>query len=284
MDNVVFKQSVMGFNRTQVLEYIDTLVKQLKDQESEYTQRKQELEAEVDSLYSKCAENRQDLALTVEKIKELSDELDFFKKNNEELKGQIEHYKNLILSKDGEIVNLKKNTFSLQTRVDLLSAENEGWKKRQDKIGETLIEANLKAEEIIRNAEAKAEATKKSIEAQAAQLSGDVVNIKEEIYRVEKQLEESFAKLQHAMTTLDSSAKTIEQQVDEYKNRIDALETSLSDIAEGCAAGENGHNAQFKDKKLASLADTYSVKAVPKPVQKKSLTDSVLETITKIIG
>ena len=163
MDNVVFKQSVMGFNRTQVLEYIDTLAKQLKDQENEYMTRKQELEAEVGTLSAKCAEKRQDLELTVEKIRELSEELDFFRKNNDELKGQIEYYKDLIMSKDGEIVNLKRNTFSLQTRVDLLSAENDSWKKRQDKIGETLIEANMKAEEIIRNAEEKAFLTKKYI-------------------------------------------------------------------------------------------------------------------------
>lgn len=280
MDNIVFKQSVMGFNRTQVLEYIDTLAKQLKDQESEYTQRKQELEAEVDSLSAKCAENRQDLSLTVEKIKELSTELDYFKKNNEQLKTQIDHYKNLILTKDGEIVDLKKNTFSLQTRVDLLSAENEGWKKRQDKIGETLIEANMKAEEIIRQAEIKAQETKKSIEVQAAQLSSDVVNIKEEIARVELQLEESFTKLQSAMETLDQSAKTIEQQVDEYKNRIEVMETSLPEKLE-IAEGEKSA-AVSKDKKLASIADTYSVKAVAKPV-KKSLTDSVLETISKIL-
>ena len=276
MDNVVFKQSVMGFNRTQVLEYIDTLAKQLKDQENEYMTRKQELEAEVGTLSAKCAEKRQDLELTVEKIRELSEELDFFRKNNDELKGQIEYYKDLIMSKDGEIVNLKRNTFSLQTRVDLLSAENDSWKKRQDKIGETLIEANMKAEEIIRNAEEKAFLTKKSIEEQAANLSADVVNIKDEISRVEKQLEESFAKLQHAMTTLDASAKTIEAQVDEYKNKVEDMETTLPEVCE--------EETVSKDKKLASLADTYAIKAVPKPVQKKSLTDSVLETIAKIIG
>ena len=46
-NNVVFKQSVMGFNRTQVLEYIDTLVKQLKAQESEYTEKQKELEEKI---------------------------------------------------------------------------------------------------------------------------------------------------------------------------------------------------------------------------------------------
>ena len=104
MDNVVFKQSVMGFNRTQVLEYIDTLVKQLKEQETEYTNKQLALQDEIDRLSSKCAENKQDLTLTVDKIKELSVELEYFKKNNEELKNQIDYYKNLT----AKLLNLKR--------------------------------------------------------------------------------------------------------------------------------------------------------------------------------
>lgn len=274
MDNVVFKQSVMGFNRTQVLEYIDTLVKQLKEQENEYTQKQKELEDEISSLSAKCAENKQDLALTVDKIKELSIELDYFKKNNAELKTQIDHYKNLILTKDGEIVSLKKDTFALKTRCELLTAENESWKKRQDKIGECLIEANMKAEKIVRNAEAEAEQVKQQMVEQTQALKGDVINLKEEIARVEAQLEQSFAKLQHAMETMDSSSKTIEQQVDEYKAKIEAIETeSKAELPK----------SQSKDKKVASLADTYAVKVPAKPA-KKSLTESVLDTIAKIIG
>lgn len=274
MDNIVFKQSVMGFNRTQVLDYIDTLVKQLKEQENEYTQKQKELEDKISSLSEKCAENKQDLSITVEKIKELSVELNYFKQNNAELKSQIEHYKNLILTKDGEIVNLKKDTFSLKTRCELLTAENESWKKRQDKIGECLIEANMKAEEIVRNAEAEAEQVKQKMAQQTKALKGDVVSLKEEIARVEAQLEQSFAKLQTAMETMDSSAKTIEQQVDEYSTRIDAIETESKPVTPP---------APSKDKKVASLADTYAVKVPAKPV-KKSLTDSVLDTIQKIIG
>lgn len=273
MDNVVFKQSVMGFNRTQVLEYIDTLVKQLKEQETEYTNKQLALEEEIDRLSSKCDENKQDLTLTVDKIKELSVELEYFKKNNEELKLQIDHYKNLILTKDGEIVALKRDGFALKTRCDLLAAENESWKKRQDKIGEYLIEAEVKAESIVKEAEAKAKETKKSMEAQAAKLSRDVVDLKGEISRVEAQLEQSFAKLQKAMETMDSSARTIEEQVDSYKNKIESIKTRVDD---------EGNPVASKDKKVASLSDTYAIKA--RPVQKKSLTDNVLETIAKIIG
>ena len=273
MDNVVFKQSVMGFNRTQVLEYIDTLVKQLKEQETEYTNKQLALQEEIDKLSSKCEENKQDLTLTVDKIKELSVELDYFKKNNAELKTQIDHYKNLILTKDGEIVSLKKDTFALKTKCELLTAENNSWKKRQDKIGECLIEAEMKAEAIVKAAEEKAEETKKSMEEQASKLSRDVVDLKGEITRVEAQLEQSFAKLQKAMETMDSSAKTIEEQVDSYKAKIEDMDTRVVE-ARNAKTAEN--------RKPQHTVGTYAVKS--KPAQKKTLTDSVLDTIAKIIG
>jgi len=272
MDNVVFKQSVMGFNRTQVLEYIDTLVKQLKDREEEYAQKQQEYQQEIETLASKCQENKQDLTLTVDKIKELSVELEYFKNNNTELKNQIEHYKNLLLTKDGELINLKKDNFSLKTRCELLTAENDSWKKRQDKIGECLIEAQLKADEIIANAHWQAEETKKSMEAQAAKLSKDVVDIKGEIARVEQQLEQSFAKLQKAMETMDSSAKTIEEQVESYKAKVEDINTSVPAPKQ----------VNSEKRKPQNTLGTYAVKA--KPVHKKTLTDSVLDTIAKIIG
>ena len=274
MENVVFKQSVMGFNRTQVLEYIDTLVKQLKDREDEYAQKQQEFQNEIDTLTSKCQESKQDLTLTVDKIKELSVELEYFKNNNTELKNQIEYYKNLLLTKDGELISLKKDNFSLKTRCELLAADNDSWKKRQDKIGECLIEAQIKADEIIAQAHWQAEETQKAMAQQASKLSKDVVDLKSEIARVEAQLEQSFAKLQHAMETMDTSAKTIEEQVDSYKAKIDDMDTSVVEP-------ERSKTVVGKAKTTNTIG-TYAVKA--KPVQKKTLTDSVLDTIAKIIG
>lgn len=273
MDNVVFKQSVMGFNRTQVLEYIDTLVKQLKDREDEYAQKQQEYQQEIESLTSKCQENKQDLTLTVDKIKELSVELEYFKNNNTELKNQIEHYKNLLLTKDGELIEVKRENFSLKTRCDLLAADNDSWKKRQDKIGECLIEAQIKADEIIAQAHWQAEETQKAMAEQASKLSKDVTDLKGEIARVEAQLEQSFAKLQKAMETMDSSAKTIEEQVDSYKAKIDDMDTSVV---------EPKYAKPAEKRKPQHTVGTYAVKM--KPAQKKTLTDSVLDTIAKIIG
>ena len=263
MNNIVFDQSLMGFNRTQVLEYIDTLVKQLKDQEQEYTKKQQELSEEVSSLSSQCNEHKQELTYAAEKVEKLNRQIEEFKNDNFQLQAQVDKYKTLIGAKDTEIADLKKNAFSLKTRCELLTAENELWKKRQDKIGECLIEANMKAEEIINSAKQEAEQTKQSIINQTVNLSGNVINLKEEISRVERQLEQSFTELQSAIENLDSSADAIRRQVDSFKTKAEAVDTSGKLIEE-------------------KNIDTYRAVSAVKNVR-KTLTDSVLDTITKIL-
>ena len=73
---------------------------------------------------------------------------------------------------------------------------------------------------------------------------------------------------------MDSSAKTIEEQVDSYKNKVDEMDTSVVSVQQIRLSSEK--------RKPQNSIGTYAVKT--KPVQKKTLTDSVLDTIAKIIG
>ncbi|MEG0091769.1 MAG: hypothetical protein RSA20_08100 [Oscillospiraceae bacterium] len=293
MENVVFTQSLMGFNRAQVLEYIDAIVKQLKDQEIEYTQKQERLQQEVDSLSEKCAENKEDLTLTVEKIQELSEEVEYFKKNNFELKNQIDHYRNLILTKDGEIISLKKDASTFKAQCEKLSAVNSEWKGKQDKIAECLINANLKAEYIVKEAEKEAENKTLAMKEKVDTLASDVVNLKDEISQVEKQLELSFQKLQKAMDDMDSSANTIERQVISYREKVEGISQELPQevtqenvaatdekktVAEQATAAENTDVTKPTGAPSAHIARQYV-----KPI-KKTLTDNVLDAISKIIG
>lgn len=270
MDNIVFNQSIMGFNRTEVLSYIDTLMKQIKDQEDEYTKRELELQEQMNAISNEYAEDRQKLSIADDKIRNLNFEIESQKRNIVDLEDKIYLYKQSLKKKDDEILELKRNTFSLKTRCDLLSAENESWKKRQDKIGECLIESNVKAEEIIKEAEAQAEQTKNDMQKKVANLAGDVVTLKSEIFHVEKEIEESFAKLKNVLRTIDGSAKTIENSVVEYKIKVETL-------------GENiRREKEILNERKTVCEPICEVKEVVK-TQKKSLTDSVLDTISKIL-
>ena len=81
---------------------------------------------------------------------------------------------------------------------------------------------------------------------------------------LEKQLEESFAKLSTAMANMDKASSEIEQQVSEYRKQVDTID------------------------KIAPVAALDETKPQPAPQQpkvrsKKTLTDSVLDTISRLL-
>lgn len=265
MENVVFKQSLMGFDRQQVLNFIDTLAAQLKTQEQEYTEKQERLENEINSLSDNLATSSENLKAATEKIQALSAELEEFKHSSIEIKNQINTYRNLLLEKDREIVEIKSNYNDLANQRDSLEQDNLVWQSKQNEIASCLVDANVKAKEIINSATLKAQQTKEEFDANAGQLFDKVEDVKSEIARVEEQLEVSFQKLKTAMEAMDDSSKVIEEQVLSYRQQVSTLDVKLQE-------GENqADRAQEK-------ATTATV-----PNLKKTLTDNVLDTILKLL-
>lgn len=263
MENIVFKQSLVGFDRTQVLSFIDTLASQLKTQEAEYTEKQERLQKEINNLSGSLATNDQALKQVTQKNQELSQELEQFKKSSTEIKMQINTYRNLILDKDREIVEIKNNYNRLAQQKETLQKDNEIWQSKQNEIAACLVDANVRAKEIITAADDEAKKTKAEFAANAGQLFGRVEDVKNEISRVEEQIEASFQKLKDAMSTMDCSAKVIEEQVLNYKNQVETLDIKADRPQE--------------EKPQAKFVASF------KPEVKKTLTDSVLDTILKLL-
>jgi len=90
-----------------------------------------------------------------------------------------------------------------------------------------------------------------------------VADVKGEISRLEEQLERSFAKLSTAMENMDKASSVIESQVMEYRKQVDDID-KISPVA-------------------VAAEDAAPVKTTVKTVAKKSLTDSVLDTISRLL-
>ena len=56
MENILFKQSFRGFDRKQVLDYIDDLSNEMSKQAENYTQIQKGLEDEIQSLSAELSE------------------------------------------------------------------------------------------------------------------------------------------------------------------------------------------------------------------------------------
>ena len=263
MENILFKQSFRGFDRNQVLEYIDNLSDQMSRQAENYTEIQKGLEEEIRTLTDKLSVTGENLTDSNEKLQELSIHLAGLKKDNVELKKQINTYRNMILERDREISKIKVNYNELSQQRDQLEKENADWKSKQDEIAACMVEASVRAKEIITQANEEAQRTKAEFDANAANLMDKVADVKVEISRLEQQLEESFAKLSTAMENMDKASSVIETKVSEYKQQVSVLD-NIQPVKE-------------------EPAKVVVKQPVAKPQPKKSLTDSVLDTISKLL-
>ena len=262
MENILFKQSFRGFDRNQVLEYIDGLSTEMSRQAENYNQIQKGLEAEIRTLSDKLSLTGENLNVSQEKVVQLTKDLEEIKQDNIQLKNQINTYRNMILERDKEISQIKINYNQLSEQRDQLEKENSDWKSKQDEIAACMVEASVRAKEIINRATQQARRTKAEFDANAADLMVKVADVKSEISRLEQQLEQSFAKLSTAMENMDKASSVIETQVMEYRKKVDDIDKiSPATVVEPVAP----------------------VKAEPKQPVKKSLTDSVLDTISKLL-
>ena len=267
MENILFKQSFRGFDRNQVLEYIDNLSDQMSRQAENYTEIQKGLEEEIRTLTDKLSETGENLTDSKEKLVELSRNLAGLKQDNIELKKQVNTYRNMILERDREISQIKINYNHLSQQRDQLEKENADWKSKQDEIAACMVEASVRAKEIINQANEEAQRTKAEFDANAANLMDKVADVKSEIARLEQQLEDSFAKLSTAMENMDKASCVIETQVGEYKKRVSVIDAVP--VVEVTVPEQR-----------KTVGQPVSV---AKPQPKKSLTDSVLDTISKLL-
>ena len=262
MENILFKQSFRGFDRNQVLEYIDGLSNEMSRQAENYNKIQKGLEEEIRTLSDKLSLTGENLNVSQEKVVQLAKNLEEIKQDNIELKNQINTYRNMILERDREISRIKVNYNQLSRQRELLEKENADWKSKQDEIAACMVEASVRAKQIINRATEEAQRTKAEFDANAADLMGKVADVKGEISRLEQQLEQSFAKLATAMENMAKASSVIETQVMEYRSKVDMID---------------------KITPATAVEADEQIKAEAKTPVKKSLTDSVLDTISKLL-
>ncbi len=221
MENVVFKHSIMGFNTHQVLDHIDMLLKQIKTQKQEFSTAQDKLHEQVIALNSQINQNAKESQNAKEAISLLKDEIINTNSKNEELERKLLEYKEIIAKKDENFYQVKKDLFTASAQILSLTKENEYWKERQDQISKSLVDANMKAQDIIENAYEEAQEIKIQLKEQAKQLNEGVDDIKSSILEIENQLDVSFKKVKNAINLIDSSTNDIKVKINDYAQAID---------------------------------------------------------------
>ncbi len=272
MENMLFRQTFRGFDRRQVLEYIDNLSAEMSKQAEEYSEMQKGLENEIHTLSLQLSESKDNLGISRAALEKLQEDLKYLEQNNGELKKRVTSYRNMILVRDRQISEIKTDYRKLAEHSRQLEKENADWKARQEEIAVCMVEANLRAKQIIADANAQAEKTKAEFDANAANLMEKVGDVRSEIGRLETELEASFSKLANVIASMDKASRTIETQVKEYYDKVDKLDrpAPLAEIAE--------EKPRPKPEQIRRPVPNAKV-AVKKP----TLTDSVLDTISRLL-
>ncbi len=221
MEKEVFKQSLLGFDRNQVIKYIDDLLKQIKNQEEEYAKKQEELETQVKLLQDSIDKNENDYEQAKEAVELLKQGIIDAAKTNQALEEKLSKCKDFIVLKENDYNKLKLQLNTSSQEIEKVVAENDYWKSRQEEISTTLIDARLKANDIINEAKEEAVVIKDRFQGDAQSLAKEFMGVKRSIEDIETQLEQSFLKVKSAISLIDKSSEVIQDKITNYSLAVE---------------------------------------------------------------
>ena len=123
MENVLFKQSFMGFDRTQVLKYIDELSSLMNENAENFQKVQSELESQIETLSKQLEDAQNSLDADSIAARRFEKDVKSLKSENAEFKRQIALYRNMISERDLEITKIKNEYNEISDRAHRLRAE-----------------------------------------------------------------------------------------------------------------------------------------------------------------
>jgi len=189
-EKVLLKTSFFGgFEKKEVLEYIDKLReqnrvmgKELEDRMTEVSNARDELSSRVSSFEAKLSEMERQLEERGSKVKELYGQVD-------SLKGEVSRQKQRVVEQEMQISQQKDRNMKLALQAQNLEFKAKKYEDFSAQIGDILLEAKHSAEETIFQAEQKAEQIKNNAVSANEQVTVSLNAMRREIKEVRIQLE-----------------------------------------------------------------------------------------------
>lgn len=227
-EKVLLKTSFFGgFEKKEVLEYIDKLReqnrvmgKELEDRMGEVSNARNELSAQVSSFEAKLSEMERQLEERGGKVKELSGQVDT-------LKGEVSRQKQRVVEQEMQLNQQKDRNMKLALQAQNLEYKAKRYEDFSAQIGDILLEAKLNADETIMQAEQKAEQIKHNAVAANEQITNSLNAMRREIKDVRSQLESI---MKDFIARIDEIDRSLEEAVSSAETASESDEDKLGDI------------------------------------------------------
>ena len=173
-NDVIFKTKAFGgFNKEEVMTYINRLISEKEELENkckELTDEKNNLKNEVSEISQKLKETEEKVTKSAEEYEELSKILEAEREVSAAVYNEKEEFNVEILKLNKELNELKNKPVLTEEAAEVLKAENAKLKAECDKlkameqqVGAAMLDARLRSDELIKEAEEKAEVVRKDV-------------------------------------------------------------------------------------------------------------------------
>lgn len=250
-EKVGFGTSMLGFNKQEVLEYIDRLSARAREAEQQHVQQTELLQSTVESLQSENSRALDELRKSVMVLRDERQRAQKAQEQMQALQAQVEEerkasgdFKNRLFDREQEVVVLRRENTQLNQALAFKTAEMDQLRQQCDarcrQAEQELEEARAQAADILEKARAQAQELQQSTRAQlpraAAGQEKEQPQALETMAKIEERLKEAQAQLDAAAAQLRRSAKLAAGVLGDARSDLHSLERELARSAAPRAA------------------------------------------------
>lgn len=244
MDNHIFRSAIGGFNRQDVMEYIEKAQKEAAENVQRLEEDGEELRRSEDALRQSldtCNQERDELA---QQLEDMTGRYEEAKTNWESSAETAEQLRGDVVRRDESIRELTAENQKLSSRLQELENELAAIRLEKEKIAQLELEAHKRCDEILAAAQNQADATVDAANTKAAEVvqaaqeqAGDTIQqantlaedtVQTAENRAQALTEETSARVEQMRREL---AEHIAGAVDQYNSLQSAVETITSHVS-----------------------------------------------------
>ncbi len=254
MDNHIFRSAIGGFNRQDVMEYIERTQKQSEESISwleTQVEQLQQSESEAQRALQECEEERDRLAAQLEEMTSRYNNA----KNNWEVQAQAkESNRRDVVQRDQTIREMTEENQRLFHRVQELEADADDFRRQKEQLAQLELDAYKRADDLLTEAEAKAKSIAAAAETQAKGI-------------VSKAEDESLSVVKAAQMNIADTVEDFNEILQAFEDVSDQLGDKLRRLEQTVGEFPIGLNVLKKD--LDGLLTKITEKAEPKKTNLK---------------
>lgn len=224
MDNHIFRSAIGGFNRQDVMEYIERVQKQAEDASAALEAQTQQLRRAHDETLLQLEERTRERDGLEQQLEEMTLRCNHARNNWDAQSQAKESFRRDVAQRDEAIRGMTEENQRLLRQVEALESQMDGLRREKEQLTQLELDARQRAENVLAQANAQAEAALAQAQAQAESI----------IAQAQAQAEATASR---ANARADALLRETETRIGETVQQYEELYRSLQSIT-GHIAGE----------------------------------------------